>query len=276
MSETLKIASGAALLNVRIDGDESLPWLVLSNSLGADMSMWEPQVDAFTRHRRVVRYDTRGHGASSAPPGPYDFAGLVADVVAILDRLEIAQADVVGLSLGGMTALGLGLARPDRVRRLVCCDARAEFPEMAIAGWSQRMESVAAGGVEAIVEETLTRWFTATTFCKRPDIISHARDMMCSTSVAGYLGCVSALKGLDYRRHLPGLTVPALYLTGSDDGAAPPDVVRDMAAATPRAEFFAVPAAAHISNLEAPEVFNRRVLAFLTAPEANDDAVARL
>ena len=264
MSETLQVASGDAWLKVRVEGDASKPWLIASNSLATNMSMWDSQIEAFVRHRRVVRYDTRGHGGSSAPPGAYDFAALVGDIVAILDRLQIETADVVGLSLGGMTALGLGLAHPDRVRRIACCDARGAFPQAAIAGWSQRMEAVRAGGVGAIVEETLQRWFTPATHCKRPDILAQARDMMQSTSVAGYLGCVAALKTLDYRRQLPNLQVPTLFLTGSEDGAAPPDVVKDMASATPHAQFVSIPAAAHISNIEAPEMFNQRIVEFLT------------
>lgn len=267
MSETLQVDAGDALLEVRIDGDVARPWLILSNSLAADMTMWTSQVAELSRHRRLVRYDTRGHGGSSAPPGPYDFDRLVGDVVAILDRLDIAQTDIVGLSLGGMTALGLGLSHPKRIAKLVCCDARAEFPPAAIAGWDQRILAVAAGGVAAIVEETLARWFTPTTFDERPGIIDSARAMMLRTSTEGYLGCVSALKTLDYRRHLPQLRVPTLYLVGDQDGGAPPDVMREMAGATPNAEFAILPAAAHIANREAPEAFNAAVLGFLAAPD---------
>ena len=268
MSETLTVRAGDALLEVRIDGDAAQPWLILSNSLAADMTMWTSQVAEFSCHRRLVRYDARGHGGSSAPPGPYDFNRLVGDVVAILDRLDISQTDIVGLSLGGMTALGLGLSHPERIRKLVCCDARAEFPPAAIAGWDQRMQAVAAGGVAAIVEETLARWFTPATFRERPEIIRSARAMMLTTSAEGYLGCVSALKALDYRRRLPQLRIPTLYLVGEQDGGAPPDVMREMADVTPHAEFAVVLGAAHIANWEAPEAFNAAVLGFLAGPDA--------
>ena len=268
MSQSLRVQAGDASLAVRIDGDAARPWLILSNSLAADMSMWTSQIDEFARRRRVVRYDTRGHGASSAPPGPYDFNRLVADVVAILDHLEIGQADMVGLSLGGMTALGLGLSHPERIRRLVCCDARAEFPPAALAGWDQRMQAVRAGGVAAIIEETLARWFTPATFSERPEIIAAARAMMLATPAEGYLGCVSALKALDYKRLLPQLGVPTLYVVGEQDGGAPPEVMREMADATPQAQFALLPAAAHIANWEAAEAFNVAVLGFLLAPDA--------
>ena len=126
MSARLEVPAGDATLAARIDGDPGLPWLMLSNSLAADMTMWDDQLPDLVRLRRVVRYDTRGHGASSAPPGPYDLARLAADAVAVLDRLAIPAADHLGLSLGGMTGVGLGLLHPARLRRLICCDARGD------------------------------------------------------------------------------------------------------------------------------------------------------
>jgi 3-oxoadipate enol-lactonase len=271
MSETLEIPAGEASLAVRIDGEAGKPWLLLSNSLAADMTMWDPQVAKLSAHRRLVRYDTRGHGRSSAPAGPYSFDQLVDDMIAILDHLGIETADVLGLSLGGMTALGLGLTHPERVRKLVCCDARSEFPPAAIAGWDQRMSAVAAGGVSSIADETLTRWFVPATFRDRPEVIEQARRMILSTSSAGYLGCVAALKTLNYRERLPRLEKHTLFVVGEDDLAAPPSVMREMAAATPRAEFVTISGAAHIANMEGGATFDAAICSFLLADDFDDE-----
>ena len=263
MNTALKITSGQATLNVRIDGEPGLPWAILSNSLASDLTMWDDQMAALTKLRRVVRYDTRGHGASSPAPGLYDFPMLTGDVIAILDHLEIAAADVLGLSLGGMTALGLGLDHPARVRKLICCDARASFPAPAIAAWDDRIKAVTAGGMAAVVEETLPRWFTEAGRRDRPDLAARARAMMLATSVAGYCSCAAALKTLNYFNRLPAMTRPTLYICGDADPGSPPDAMREMAAATPGAGFALIPNAAHIANMENVPEFNRVVCGFL-------------
>ncbi len=263
MSERLTVTSGDAKLAVRIDGDAALPWIILSNSLASDMTMWDDQMADLTKLRRVLRYDTRGHGASSAPPAPYDFGKLVGDVTAVMDHLQIASADILGLSLGGMTALGLGLDHQDRVKKLICCDARGDFPPPAIALWEDRIKAVRSGGLAAITDGTLERWFTEKTRELRPDVVARIRAMIESTSVEGYCGCAAALQGLDYRRRLPGLRRRTLYITGDADSGAPVDVVQEMAAATPGSQCVVIPGAAHISNIDNTAVYNETVCSFL-------------
>jgi len=263
MSQRLMVAAADATLAVRIDGDPGLPWLMLSNSLAADMTMWDDQLPDLLRLRRVVRYDTRGHGASSAPPGPYDLGRLAADVVAILDRLAIPAIDFLGLSLGGMTGVGLGLLHPARLGRLICCDARGDYPAAALALWDERMKAVSAGGTAAIAEDTLVRWFTEPTRRERPELVDRARRMILATSAAGYCGCVAALKALDYGRRLPTLVVPTLYVAGEQNMAVPPATMQAMAAATPGARFAVVPGAAHLANMENAAFFNATVCGFL-------------
>lgn len=263
MSERLEIQTGDATLSVRIDGEPGAPWLLLSNSLAADASMWDPQVEAFGGRRRVVRYDSRGHGASSASLPPYDLERLVADAVAILDRLDIEAADVVGLSLGGTTALALGLAHPDRVRRLVCCCARGAYPPEAVASWDQRAARVAAGGPEVVADETIARWFTEEGLRERPELARDARRMILATSREGYVGCVAALSSARVSERLSALRPPALFAAGERDAAVPPTVVKAMAEATPGAAFAVVAGAAHVANLERPEAFNAAVIPFL-------------
>jgi 3-oxoadipate enol-lactonase len=274
MSQRLDVAVGDASLAVQIDGDEGLPWLMLSNSLAADLTMWDDQLPALSRLRRVVRYDTRGHGDSSVPAGPYDFDRLTADAVAIMDHLQIRSADFLGLSLGGMTGLGLGLGSSERIRRLICCNARGEYPAAVVATWDARMKSVASGGMAAIADDTLARWFTERTRRENPGVAERARRMMLSTPAAGYCGCAAALKALDYRRHLPDLRVPTLYVAGEEDLAAPPGVMREMADATPGARLAVVPGAAHMANMDSPAVFNATVCGFLREADASPAAPA--
>ncbi|WP_425104774.1 alpha/beta fold hydrolase [Ancylobacter sp.] len=257
------VISGDAEIAVRIDGATHLPWIVLSNSLAADLSMWDDQIPFLTRSYRVLRYDTRGHGKSSAPAGPYSFDILIGDLVAVMDHFGIKQADILGLSMGGMTALGLGLRYPERVGRLICADARADAPPPFVAGWDQRIAAVEAGGMAAILSGTLERWFTAATRETRPEVVDRAARMVLSTSPVGYIGCANALKGLDYLRHLKRMAPPTLYLVGAEDGAAPADAMRQMAAETPRGRFDMLPAAAHIANMEDVAGFNRAVGDFL-------------
>ena len=128
----ITVQAAGARLSAQVDGDEEKPWLLLSNSLAADLTMWDDQIGLFTQTHRVVRYDTRGHGQSEAPVGAYDFPMLVADMAAVLDAVGAAKADICGLSLGGMTALGLGLAHPGRVGRMLVCDARADAPDVVL------------------------------------------------------------------------------------------------------------------------------------------------
>jgi len=250
------VSSGDALLSVLIEGEAGKPWLVLSNSLGADLHMWDEQMPLLTRTHRVIRYDTRGHGQSSAPEGAYSFDMLVGDMVAVLDHAGAESADVMGLSLGGMTALGLALGHPGRVGRMVVCDARADNPSPFVASWDDRIAAIRAGGMEAVVEGTLARWFS-------PDapqpVRARAAAMIRATSAAGYIGCARALQGLSYFTKLGNITAPVLYLVGAEDMGAPKDVMAAMAAATPGAQFVALPGLAHVPNMEAPDAFNAAI-----------------
>jgi 3-oxoadipate enol-lactonase len=259
------VTSGPATLSARIDGDADKPWLLLSNSLATDLTMWDGQIADLTRTHRVLRYDTRGHGQSGVPDGPYSFAVLVADMIALLDRVGAGRADIMGLSLGGMTALGLGLAHPGRVRRMVVCDARADSPPPFVASWDDRVAAVAAHRMEAIAEGTLARWFSPA--C--PDAVrDQARRMILSTPVAGYTACARALQGLDYLRHLGGLTVPVLYVVGAEDVAAPPAAMQAMAGATPGAHLVTLPGLGHVPNMERPDLFNAAVVPWLATAAA--------
>lgn len=262
-----QISVGDAEIAYRIDGSSQAPWLILSNSLATDHRMWAPQMEDLTRHFRVLRYDKRGHGGSSAPTPPYSFEALTGDVANLMDALAIEKADFVGLSIGGMTGLGLAIHHPDRIRRLVCADARADAPEIYQKMWPANIAAAREGGMAAIAGPTTERWFTESyrNDPMRADALALVRDMITATTVDGYEGCASCLTTLDYLPGLGSISCPVLYMGGVHDPAAPIDVMRDMAAATPGADFAEIPDAAHLSNMENPRAFNRALINWLVA-----------
>ena len=262
MNGRVTLASGV-VLNTQVDGEEGAPWLVLSNSLGSNLSMWDPQMALLTTTYRVLRYDTRGHGGSEAPPGPYGFDDLVADVLWLMDAQGIENAAFMGLSMGGMTGLGLALDHADRVSRVVCADGRADAPEPFRAMWDQRIAAVEAGGLEAIADGTLATWLTEGWRADHPAETQAIRDMVTGNDATGYIACCQALKGLDYLRRLGAAKVPVLYVGGAEDKGAPPEVMRAMAAVTPGAEYRVIPGAAHVANINAPAEFNAAIADFL-------------
>ncbi len=238
-------------------------WLILSNSLAADHTMWDPQLPALAARYRVLRYDTRGHGLSDAPDGPYSFDMLVDDVVALMDHHGIERAAYMGLSLGGMTGLGLALKHPQRVERLVCCDARADAPEPFVKSWDERLAAIEREGMRGILQGTIERWLTPTFRKENPEVVARVEQMILGTSLAGYRGCAEALKRLDYLKDLARITVPTLFVVGAEDAGAPPDVMRRMAEAVPGARLAVVPDAAHIANMDNAAGFYEAVADFL-------------
>ena len=263
MAATETISANGTEIATRIDGDAGNPWLVLSNSLGSDMSMWDPQIDALAGRFRVLRYDTRGHGASAAPGGPYGFGDFTGDALGLMDHFGIETASFMGLSLGGMTAMGLGLAHPGRFDRLVVADARADAPEGFRAMWDQRIAAIEGGGIDAIVEGTLESWISPESLAARPELADTVRAMVSGTDPGGYIATCRGLKGLDYLKDLPKLSLPTLYVGGGSDKGAPPEVMQAMADATPDGSYTGIPGAHHLANLDRPAEFNEAVLAFL-------------
>jgi len=258
-----RVSLGSITLNACVDGPDGAPWIVLGNSLGADLSMWQPQMALLTTAYRVLRYDTRGHGASDAPPGPYSFDDLTGDVIGLMDHFEIAEAAVMGLSMGAMTGIGLALRYPARIGRMVLADGRADAPEPFRAMWDDRIARVSAGGLEAIAEGTLATWFTEDWRRANPAALASVRQMVLGNSAQGYVGCCRALQGLDYLRDLGRMRSPALYVVGAQDMGATPAVMQEMADATPGATLAVIPGAAHVSNINAPDAFNAAVAPFL-------------
>ena len=190
----MKIAANGINLKYRVDGPRDAPWLTLSNSLATNLSLWDAQVAELASTYRVLRYDTRGHGGSDAPDGPYTLAMLRDDVLGLLDALGIETTHFVGISLGGMTALELALALPDRVDRIAVCDSRADAPPAFANSWDERLAIAAEKGMEGLVEATLARWFSEGFLAQDPPALTAVGDMIRGTSLAGYIGCIHALQ----------------------------------------------------------------------------------
>lgn len=252
-------------IHARADGEEraEAPWILLSNSLAADLHMWDPQIPFLERGYRVLRYDTRGHGRSPVAAGETGFAELAGDALAVMDAFGIRSCTFLGLSLGGMTGLALALSDSDRVERLVCCDARADAPPPVQAFWDDRIAAAASGGMEAVAQGTLERWLSPEFRAAQPGEAGRIADMIRATPVAGYQACAAAIKALDFLPQLPRIACPTLFVVGEQDAAAPPPLMQEMARAVPGARLAVVPGSGHLPNIDNPQGFEAAVAGFL-------------
>ena len=249
------------------------PWLVFSHSLAADHTMWAPQVGAFAHRFNILRYNTRGHGASDAPPPPYTLEQLADDLHALLDAVGIERCHFVGLSMGGMIGQMAALRHPRRFASLVLADTTSRYAADVRPVWEQRIAAVSgAEGMAAIAAGTLERWFTPAFRQRDPDTVARIERQIRATPVAGYIGCARAIMALDLTARLPAIQVPVLVIVGEEDPGTPPAMAEEIARAIPGARLERIPNAAHLSNLEQPERFNAAVAAFydrvLGAPTA--------
>lgn len=243
-------------------GAEHLPALLLSNSLGTTLKMWDPQMEEFTRHFHVLRYDTRGHGQSRVTPGSYTIEQLGWDAVRLLDLLKLNRVCFCGLSMGGMTGIFLAANAPKRFHKIVLCNTAAKIGTAET--WNARIQAVEKGGMKAVASTVIERWLTERYRSAHPEEARAALVMLESANPSGYMACCAAVRDMDQRKSLAAIGVPCLALTGTEDQVTPPAESRFLADVIPGAEFAEV-SAAHLSNLEAREDFNRRVLRFLLA-----------
>ena len=252
-------------LNVEVTGSLDLPKIIFSNSLGSDLRMWNPQVEAMKSKYSIIRYDKRGHGKSSPAQGPYSFEMLENDVIKIMDDLEIEKANFVGLSMGGMTSLGLALKHQKRFDKLVCCAARADMPPPMQDGWNQRIAVVKENDTAGVVNGSLERWYSED-FTKDPsnsDVINLSKEMITNTSKEGYIGSCEAIKKLDYLKELSTINKEILYISGEIDMGAPAMAMEEMHHLTPNSKYECISGAAHILNIECAEEVNNIILDFL-------------
>lgn len=246
-------------LNHRINGPHDAPVVVLSNSLGASMEMWAPQIPALSVRFRVLRYDQRGHGDSPSPPGPYDIPDLGQDALGLLDQNDIERAHFCGLSMGGMTGMWLAANAPERIDRLVllCTSAHFGTPET----WIERAATVREQGTEAVADAGIGRWFTDGFLEREPAVAARFRAMIASQSDEGYAECCGALERLDLRDELPKISAPTLVLAGAQDPATPPHPhSRLLAERIPEARLEVLDPGSHLLNVERADVVTDLIL----------------
>lgn len=258
-------------LHHRLDGPADAPALVLANSLGTELDLWEPQLEPFARAFRVLRFDLPGHGRSPVPEGPFSIQDIAAGLVQVLDRAGVERAGVCGLSLGGAVAMALAAGCPDRVERVVLACTTARFGTPGV--WQERAALVRREGVGAVVEAALERWFTKGFRQRRPEVIQAYREHYLRTTTDGYAGCCDALAGWDFRDQLGGIRAPALVVCAEGDPVVPPEAARATAAAISEARLELIADAAHLVSVEQPQVFGRAVMAHLMAHAAKGDGV---
>ena len=252
---------GDSVHHYQAHGPKQQPAVVFSNSLGSDLRIWDGVAARLLPHCHVVRYDLRGHGLSEAPTGPYSAVDLAGDLVALLDGLEIRDAVVCGVSVGGVIAQAVALYHPERVRALVLSDTGARIGSNE--AWQQRIDKVRADGVVSLVQMTMDRWFSAGFREKWPADIRGYSLMLRQSSADGYLGTCAALRDADFRSTVVQIKQPTLVLCGAEDIATPPELGRELASLIPGAQFSLIEKAAHLPCVEQPAAVAERIMQFL-------------
>ncbi|MDZ5456326.1 3-oxoadipate enol-lactonase [Azohydromonas lata] len=237
------------------DGRAARRTFVLAHALGCDLTMWDALAAHLATHARVLRYDQRGHGRSPAPGGPYTVAELADDAARLIDELELGAVTWIGLSMGGMVGQELALRHPHKVQALVLANTTSGYPAEARAGWAQRIAGVRAGGLEAIVDGALQRWFHAGFHAEQPRAVAHWRERVLGCDRAAYIACCEAIRDVDTTARLPGIGVPTLVIGGELDQGTPPEMAYTLARAIPGARLVVLREASHLSVLEQPAAF---------------------
>jgi 3-oxoadipate enol-lactonase len=248
-------------LYVRVDGHETAPALMLCNSLGTDLHLWDPQTPEWAKSFRVVRYDRRGHGRSGLGHAPRIMDTLGRDALAIMDALGLDKVHWCGLSMGGMVGQWLGANAPERINKLILSNTSAYFADKQ--RWNDRIKAIREGGLDAVAYGIMNIWFSADFRARAPETVAHMRAMLCEMPIEGYIASCESVRDMDLRPLLPKITAPTLIVAGSHDQSTP----------LPMAEFlrdnikdatFRVMDTAHIANVEQPSVYTDMVLKFLT------------
>ena len=247
-------------LHYRVDGDAG-PWLVFCNSLGTDLHMWDAQVEALSTRFRVLRYDRRGHGQSTAAPGPYTLADLGGDVLVLMDALEIERAHFCGLSIGGLVGQWLGIHAPERIERLVVCATAVKIG--TAESWNQRIALVQDKGLTPLLDATADRWFTPDFIAANPGVVKDILARFAAVSAEGYAGCCAALAGADLGADIGRITVPVLAISGDDDPVCTPDDLQAIADGVADGRHLSLPGR-HIVNIESAGAFSSALADFMT------------
>lgn len=252
--------AGDVRIHYALSGREDGALLLMGNSIGSSMRMWDKVLPALETKYRVLRYDTRGHGASSVPPGPYTLDQLGRDVLRLLDEVGLDRVNYCGLSLGGVVGMWLGIHAPQRIVRMVLANTAARILNPAL--WDQRVASVRQSGMDALVEGALARWFTPGYRDQHPAEMMQIRQMIASTAPDGYCGCCAVLRDADLRASLASIRIPSLVITGRHDPATPPSDGRYLASTLPDSQYLELDAS-HLSAWEKAGEFAAAVCEFL-------------
>ena len=254
--------SNPAQIHYALEGDSAKPALILSNSLGADFSMWDPQMPEFLQSFRVLRLDTRGHGKSSLTPGPYTIEQLAKDVLALADSQQLERFHFCGLSMGGQIGMWLAANAPQRLNKVILCSTAAKIgtPEM----WNARIATVLKEGMKNVAAAAIERWFTAAFRAKSPSVITEIQKTLESTDPEGYAACSAAVRDFDFRENLSKIRTPALVISGAHDPATTPADGQFLANHIAGARYVELNGA-HLSNIEDADRFTREASAFLNS-----------
>jgi 3-oxoadipate enol-lactonase len=256
----------------RLDGPADAQVVVLSNSLGSALEMWEPQVAPLMERFRLLRYDHRGHDRSEVPPGPYTIGDLAGDVLELLDSLGLDRVSFCGLSMGGMIGMWLAAEAPVRIDRLVLASTSAHIPPPEL--WAERAATARGGGIGELADGAMERWFTPSFRAEQPETVARIREQVATTPAEGYAACCEAIRDWDFRDRLGTIGAPTLVIAAAHDPSTPPEHGEAIARAIPGARIEILADAAHLANVEQPETFTEATLEHLTE-EPLQQTVAR-
>lgn len=260
MSST--ITANDISINYRFDGPEDGAVVMFSNSLISNYTMWDDQLEAITSAGyRMLRYDTRGHGGTDAPDIPYSIAMFAADVVGLLDALDIARVHFVGLSMGGFIAQLLAANYSDRILSLALCDTACIMPPREL--WNDRIAEAQTGGTASLADATLGRWFTAPYHKSNPDEVGRVREMINASNVTGYIGCVRAIRDMSQCDVLGKIKTPSIVIVGESDPACPVASAEVLHQGIEGSKFVIIKDSAHLPNIQKRDEFNSILLDFL-------------
>ncbi|MBI0538017.1 alpha/beta fold hydrolase [Roseomonas sp. KE2513] len=260
--DQISLTANGLRFRCQLDGPEGAPWLVFSNSLLTDLSLWDAQVEALSGRFRILRYDQRGHGSTEVPEGPANFDQLASDAEALMAQVGAERATFIGVSMGAATGLLLASRAPGRVAALIASDGQVGTAPGGAEAWQERIDTVEKEGMEAIVEPTLRRWFSPSSLDAGNRAIPRVRGMISGTPQGGFVACARALQSYDLRAVLPQLAQPVLLVAGATDGVMP-QTMRRMAEEIPKARFVEIPDAGHLPCIEQPVAFNEAIFGFL-------------
>jgi 3-oxoadipate enol-lactonase len=247
-------------INVLVEGSADAPALMLSNSLGTNLHMWDDQAGELAKHFRLIRYDRRGHGRSGVPQGPYSMERFGRDVLAVLDAVGVKKTHWCGLSMGGMVGQWLGANASDRIDKLVLSNTHYHYADKT--PWNDRIKIVQEKGLGALVDANMQRWFTEGFRQRSPQAIERMKSLFTGTDPKGYIACCEAIRDMDFRESNPRITAPTLVIVGSQDAATPPEAGDAITKQIRGAKLVSLDAA-HISNIEQPKAYTEAVLEFL-------------